>query len=240
MLEKIYEMERIEVLRTNHLQTIVVLAMSADGKIADIQSSAARFGSTFDKAHLEKQIASVDGVLFGAGTLRAYGTTLMVSDPELLKQRELQGKKSQPIHIVCSASGKIDPEIRFFQQQVPRWLLTTIKGSQFWQQKRAFHKVFAIETGEEGINWVAAGEKLTEMGLQKVAVLGGGKLVASLLAADLVDEFWLTVCPLILGGENAPTPVAGAGFLANLAPKLQLLSVERINQEVFLHYRLQR
>lgn len=227
-------------MRTNHLQTIVVLAMSADGKIADIHSSAARFGSTFDKAHLEKQIASVDGVLFGAGTLRAYGTTLMISDPELLKQRELQGKKSQPIHIVCSASGTIDPEMRFFQQQVPRWLFTTIKGSQFWQQKREFHKVFAIEIGEGGINWVAAGEKLTEMGLQKVAVLGGGKLVASLLAADLVDEFWLTVCPLILGGENAPTPVAGAGFLANLAPKLQLLSVERVDQEVFLHYRLQR
>lgn len=225
---------------TNRPYTIVVLAMSADGKIADIQASPARFGSAVDKAHLEKQIALVDGVLFGAGTLRAYGTTLMISDPELLKQRELQGKRSQPIHIVCSSSGKIDPQLRFFKQQVPRWLFTTINGSQSWHQKREFHKVFAIEMLEGGINWVAAGEKLTEMGLQKVAVLGGGTLVASLLAADLVDEFWLTVCPLILGGENAPSPVAGAGFLANLAPKLQLLSVERVDQEVFLHYRLQR
>lgn len=225
---------------TNHLQTIVVLAMSADGKIADVQASAARFGSAVDKTHLERQIASVDGVLFGAGTLRAYGTTLMVSNSELLQQRELQGKKSQPIHIVCSGSGKIDPELRFFKQQVSRWLFTTIKGSQFWHQKGEFHKVFAIEMVEGGINWVAAWAKLTEMGLQKLAVLGGGKLVASLLAADLVDEFWLTVCPLILGGENAPTPVAGTGFLANLAPKLQLLSVEKVEQEVFLHYRLQR
>ncbi|MFB2835797.1 RibD family protein [Floridanema evergladense] len=214
--------------------------MSADGKIADFQASPARFGSAVDKAHLEKQIALVDGVLFGAETLRTYGTTLMINDPELLKQRELQGKRSQPIHIVCSSSGKIDPQLHFFKQQVPRWLFTTINGSQFWQQKGAFHKVFAIATVEGGINWVAAGEKLTEMGLQKVAVLGGGKLVASLLAADFVDEIWLTVCPLILGGENAPTPVTGAGFLANLAPKLQLLSVERVDQEVFLHYRLQR
>ena len=225
---------------TNRPHTIVVLAMSADGKIADFQASPARFGSAVDKAHLEKQIALVDGVLFGAGTLRTYGTTLSISDPELLKQRELQGKRSQPIHIVCSGSGKIDPQLRFFKQQVPRWLFTTIKGSQFWHQKREFHKVFAIEMVEGGINWVAVWEKLAELGLQKVAVLGGGKLVASLLAADLVDEFWLTVCPLILGGENAPTPVAGAGFLANLAPKLQLLAVERVEQEVFLHYRLQR
>ncbi|MFB2937315.1 RibD family protein [Aerosakkonemataceae cyanobacterium BLCC-F154] len=230
----------MEILVTNRPYTIVVLAMSADGKIADVQASPARFGSGVDKAHLEKQIALVDGVLFGAGTLRAYGTTLMISDPELLEQRELQGKKSQPTHIVCSGSGKIDPKLRFFQQPVPRWLFTTIKGSQIWQGKREFHKVFAIKMLEEGINWVAAGEKLAELGLQKVAVLGGGKLVASLLEADLVDEFWLTVCPLILGGENAPSPVAGAGFLANLAPKLQLLSVKTVDQEVFLHYRLQR
>jgi 5-amino-6-(5-phosphoribosylamino)uracil reductase len=62
-------------------------------------------------------------------------------------------------------------------------------------------------------------------------------LVASLLAADLIDEFWLTVCPLILGGITAPTPVDGAGFSAQLAKHLELLSVETIEQEVFLHYR---
>ena len=51
--------------------TTVVLAMSADGKIADVKRSPARFGSAADKAHLEKQVAQVDAVLFGAGTLRA-------------------------------------------------------------------------------------------------------------------------------------------------------------------------
>ncbi|EFA72900.1 Riboflavin-specific deaminase [Raphidiopsis brookii D9] len=33
-------------------------------------------------------------------------------------------------------------------------------------------------------------------------MLGGGKLIACLLEFDLVDELWLTICPLILGSAT--------------------------------------
>ena len=220
--------------------TTVVLAMSADGKIADYQASPARFGSPTDKAHLEKQIAFADGVLFGAGTLRAYRTTLSISHPELLEFRQRENKPPQPMQIVCSRSGTIDPQLRFFQQSVPRYLLTTVSGAQFWQNRPQFQKILIFETQQQEIDWQAAFLHLAELGLAKLAVLGGGNLVASLLAADLIDELWLTVCPLILGGREAPTPVEGAGYLEKLAPRLELLTAERVEQEVFLHYRLQR
>jgi 5-amino-6-(5-phosphoribosylamino)uracil reductase len=35
-----------------------------------------------------------------------------------------------------------------------------------------------------------------------------------------------------------PAAMEGTGFLADLAPKLQLLEVSTIEQEVFLHYRI--
>ncbi len=57
---------------------------------------------------------------------------------------------------------------------------------------------------------------------------------------DMIDEFWLTICPLILGGSTAPTPVEGSGFFFELAPRLQLLEVHTVESEVFVHYRLQR
>ncbi|MEG3925004.1 MULTISPECIES: dihydrofolate reductase family protein, partial [unclassified Microcoleus] len=106
----------------------VILAISADGKIADAVRSPARFGSANDKAHLEQQVAASDAVLFGNGTLQAYGTTMRVISPELVKQRELQGKPPQPVQIVCSRSSQFDPNLRFFQQPVPRWLLTGQDG----------------------------------------------------------------------------------------------------------------
>lgn len=235
----------------------VVLAMSADGKIADFLHSPARFGSAADRAHLETQIAKADGVLFGAQTLRAYGTTLRLTNPILLQQRQQEGKSAQPIHMVCSRSAQLDPNCPFFRQEVPRWLITTPKAATEWQDRSHFDRILTppllsphnllpnhSESQDNQTNpifdWSAALAQLTELGLDRLVVSGGGQLIASLLQHDLIDEFWLTVCPLILGGTQAPTPVAGAGFLASLAPRLELLSVQTIDQEVFLHYRLQR
>lgn len=217
---------------------VVVLAMSADGKIADRDRSPARFGSGYDRAHLETQISEVDGVLFGAGTLRAYGTTLTVTNPDLLQKRRSQGKPDQPVHVVGSRSGNLDPDLRFFRQQVPRWLLTSVMGAHRWQGEEAFEQVIMMPDGEEGLDWAIALAKLHQMGLQRIAVTGGGELVASLLRVGAIDELWLTVCPLLLGGATAPTPVEGGGLAAAIAPQLRLLSVQQIEDEVFLHYRV--
>jgi 5-amino-6-(5-phosphoribosylamino)uracil reductase len=227
--------------RKNRPHTTVVLAMSADGKIADVKRSPARFSSPADKVHLEKQIADSDAVLFGAGTLRSYSTTLGVSNPQLLQQRYQQKLPPQPIQIVASLQADIDPQLRFFRQPVPRWLLTTTAGAKRWEGCPEFEQILVCETPDSsGIDWTAALQQLATLGLKRLAVLGGGQLVASMLAADLIDEFWLTVCPLILGGATAPTPVEGTGFCSALAPRLELLSVQAIEQEVFLHYRRQR
>jgi 5-amino-6-(5-phosphoribosylamino)uracil reductase len=284
------------------LHATVILAISADGKIADAVRSPARFGSAKDKAHLEQQVATSDAVLFGNGTLQAYGTAMRVISPELVKQRELQGKPPQPVQIVCSRSSQFDPNLRFFQQPVPRWLLTgqdsretalpspyptedgetplpspyptkdskfdrtsgtILKNGQEAREARdefsrftgilpvhkrliengatsQFDRIIYAKTAGGEIDWIDAFQQLAKFDIKRLAILGGGKLVASVLAAGLVDELWLTVCPLILGGADAPTAVEGKGFVADLAPKLELLAVKQVGQEVFLHYRVDR
>ena len=103
-----------------------------------------------------------------------------------------------------------------------------------------FDRTLTTKTTDGEIDWIDAFQQLETLGIKRLAILGGGKLVASVLAAGLIDELWLTVCPLILGGVDAPTPVEGKGFLAGLAPKLELLTVKQVGGEVFLHYRCDR
>lgn len=216
--------------------TTVVLAMSLDGKIADKTRSPARFGSKRDRDRLEAQIAQADAVIFGAGTLRAYHTTLPITNPQLLAQRTQQGKPPQPPQIVVSASGQLNRDWRFFSQPVPRWLLTTPENASRWQRNDCFD---AIATAKLPFDWQAILEQLATSGIQRLVILGGGQLISALLAQNLIDEWCLTLCPLVLGGEKAPTPVAGDGFLAENAQTLQLISTETVGDEIFLHYRVQ-
>lgn len=207
--------------------------MSADGKIADANRSPARFASPADKAHLEQQVALADAVLFGAGTLRAYGTTMKVNSPANLQLRADMGKPPQPVQIVVSRRGEFAPHLKFFSQPVPRWLITTQKMA-LANQPDLFEKVIILPQSPE-IIWQEVFGKLTTLGIKKLLVLGGGSLVASLAAENLIDEFWLTICPVILGGKTSPTPVDGLGLENKL--ELELIETRVLGSEIFLRYR---
>ncbi|MEO0396000.1 MAG: RibD family protein [Cyanobacteria bacterium P01_A01_bin.137] len=216
-----------------------VLAMSADGKISDTHRTAARFPSATDQQHLEQRLATADATLFGAGTLRAYGTTALIKQPALLATRQKQ--PPQPIHIVCSPSGDVDPAAQFFSQPVPRWLLTTLAGAEPWLGQPSFDRVWVapkVSTGE--YDWPQILHELHTLDIQQLLVMGGGQLVERLMAADLIDELWLTICPLVIGGAASPTPCDGDGFSLDKAPRFTLISTQTIGDEVFLNYRRQR
>lgn len=228
--------------------TTVVFAMSADGKIADAQRRSGQLGTAADRAHLQAQVAQADAVLTGAGTLRSEHATVLVKDPQLLAERAQRGQDPQPVQIIASGSGEIDPELVFFQQPVRRWLLTTPAGRDRWiHQPDKFERfLLAPEaTGGEspsrrGVDFRGPLAELGEAGIGQLVVLGGGDLVGSLLLIDAIDFLWLTVCPWLIGGASAPSPVDGAGLSLPDKARLRLQSVEQLGDELFLLYARQR
>lgn len=218
------------------IHTTAILAMSADGKLTDYSKAPSSFVSKEDQDHLESKIALADAVLFGAGTLRAYGSTMIVRKPDLIQQRLDRNQPEQPLQIVCSQSADLDEDYPFFYQETPRGLLTDAAGAERWRDRPEFDLVLAAE--EDPFDWQVIFAELENLGIEKLALLGGGQLMGSLFNAGLVNELWLTICPLILGNSTAPTPVAGDGFLIKHAPKLRLIESIVVNDEMFIHYRV--
>jgi 5-amino-6-(5-phosphoribosylamino)uracil reductase len=214
------------------MQSILVLATSADGKITNAQRDPAKFGSREDFRRLELQVAAADGVLIGAGTLRAHGTTMRVLEEGLMADRQARGLSPQPIQIVCSRSGNLPKDLRFFQQPVTRWLLTTTVGAEAWREGKEFQRIL-VHSGKD-IDWLLAWQQLAALGIDRLCVLGGAEIATALWQLDLIDELRLTICPLIIGGAAAPTLCDGAGLA--LGKSLELVECEAIGGELFIRY----
>ncbi|MEH2285133.1 MAG: dihydrofolate reductase family protein [Nostoc sp.] len=110
------------------IQTTVVLAMTADGKISAVDPKAPRESDATDQAHLEYQASLADLLLVGAGTIRAEGGTFTIRNPELLAAREVRGQSPQPITCVVSGSLDLSLDLPFLSQDIERWIFTTRTG----------------------------------------------------------------------------------------------------------------
>jgi 5-amino-6-(5-phosphoribosylamino)uracil reductase len=216
------------------MYTTLVLAMTVDGKIANAERAPAKFSSAADFRHLEEQVALADAVLIGAGTLRAHGTTMRVLDPLLIQSRIDRGQSPQPIQIACSTHGNLDRSLAFFRQPVPRWLVTVEEPL----ERSGFDRVFVIPDGSMGIDWLQLWMALPKLGIDRLCILGGAQLATALWELDLIDEFQLTICPLIWGGATSASPCMGLGFVD--PQQLQLVAHRIVGDEVFLQYRRKR
>ncbi|MCP9917820.1 RibD family protein [Cyanobium sp. ATX 6F1] len=173
----------------------LVLAVSLDGRLAPAEGGPAQLGGAGDRIALEQALAWADGALIGAQTLRLHGSTCLIRRPELLEERRGAGQGEQPIALVVSRSGAIDPSLPFFHQPLERWLLAPLDA-----QVTGFERRLALGP------WPALLGQLGALGLNRLVVLGGARLAGSLLQEALVDELQLTLCPQLLGGAHSWLP----------------------------------
>jgi 5-amino-6-(5-phosphoribosylamino)uracil reductase len=87
------------------------------------------------------------------------------------------------------------------------------------------------------VPWIL--EVLARRGIETLLVEAGGDMLFQFVAASALDELYVTLCPLLIGGE-APSLADGEGFLFSQMPRLTLLSTEVEGDELFLHYRVRR
>jgi 5-amino-6-(5-phosphoribosylamino)uracil reductase len=182
-----------------------VLAVSLDGRLAPPDGGAAKFGGPGDRRVLEEALAWADGALVGAETLRRHGSTCLIHQPDLLAHRRCQGRPDQPHALVLSRSGVLPPQLPFWRQPLQRWWLRP-HGLDAEQAGEGFDRQLPFAS------WQDLRQQLAKLGLARLVLLGGADLASQWLAAGMVDELQLTLCPLLLGGAHIWCSAGGAGL----------------------------
>jgi len=77
-------------------------------------------------------------------------------------------------------------------------------------------------------------------GVKRLVCEGGPTLLRLMLAADLVDEIYLTFCPRIFGGAGVPALTGPAGEFFARSIRARLVHFEIVGDECFSHYRVVR
>jgi len=204
-------------------------AISLDGRINTRERRFAFFGSERDHARMSRLRAEADAVLVGGATFRNWPHPAL---PDAADRAKLRGR---PWNVVVSRSLELPLEAEFFTEPATRPLLLTRASSLAGRQLPAAAEAegWAGEGADLPVAWILA--QLARRGVERLLVEAGGDLLFQFLAADAIDEMYLTLCPLVVGGD-APSLADGPGFdLAELR-RFRLVAAEPIGDEVFLHY----
>ena len=188
--------------------------------------------------------ASADAVLIGAGTLRATPAHTWTAEAiypaaaaEFRDLRRRLGRTVQPRLVVVTARGDID--VNHHGLRNGALILTTDAGVERLRGRAGPHVVLRSLGSDAQIRMQAVVGAVRSEGHEIVLTEGGPTLIGQLLAADLLDELFLTVSPTVFGRSPAAPRqglVEGTAFGPSEEVRLDLRSVRRQGAYLFLRY----
>lgn len=201
---------------------LVNMISSLDGAIA-LEGRSGGLGRPADKAVFSALRAVADVVLAGAGTVRAEGYGPPRPTAATRAARRARGQAEAPRVAVVSRSLELDPgEALFAEAEQPPLVITCAAGPA--HRRRALEAAAeVIVAGDSEVDLPSALGQLADRQVGTICCEGGPHLNGALLAEDLIDEWNLTISPLLVGGGDAGRAASGPSRPAPLDAELAWL-----------------
>ena len=202
--------------------------------------------------------ASADAIVVGAGTLRDVSAeSLWTPEHAYPGAKHLyaeyrvsaQHKSEYPLLVIISGSGQLELERAIFRMPAMRTVVvTTLAGRDELTRRGATTpgsvEIHALNSSSGSIAPRAILQLLqSQFGVKILLHEGGPTLFGQFLAAEAVDEFFLTLSPQIAGRDGdatRPAVVQGVRFVPDSAPWFQMVSVKERDAYLYLRYRARR
>lgn len=228
--------------RDDRPYVLINMVMSADGKIV-IDGNEQGIGSPTDQRLMRELRVNADVVINGAETLRKSGASPRLGDANLEAIRLAAGKPKLPTSAVLTSGGNLPLERAFFTA-TDEFDAVVFAGAGITAKQRA-----AIEGAGRPVVVLPESDAIasmlrcmrTEMGASVVLVEGGADLNRAFFEADAVDEYFVTIGPVIVGGRSGLSAVGGdRAWPRDAVRRMELLSAysNAETSEIYLRWRV--
>ena len=210
-------------------------AMSADGKISSVDRKQVRISGQEDLTRVDALRAGSDAIMVGVGTVLADDPGLRVKSKDFREARQEKGRPENPLRVVADSQARTPPDAKILG---PGCLIAVSSSAPQDRLERLSQQCEIIKCGIEKVDLAELMAELYDRGIKRLMVEGGARLNWSLIKQGLVDELYVYIGNLVIGGESAPTLVDGQGFRESF-PRLRLDSVEKLDEGVLLKWSLE-
>lgn len=200
---------------------LVNMIASLDGAVT-VEGRSGGLAGPADKAMFSALRAMADVVLAGAGTVRAESYGPPRPSDATRAARGQRGQSEAPRLAIASRSLDLDLDQPLFTKaEAPPFVLTC--GDAPADRLDAVAQVAElIVTGDVTVDLPEALAALHDRGVRTITCEGGPHLNGDLLLADLIDEWALTLAPVLVGGD------ARRSSTGPLAPAPRAMHLDRL------------
>jgi riboflavin biosynthesis pyrimidine reductase len=180
---------------------------SADGK-ATASGRTAPLAGAGDKVAFHLLRTQVDAVLAGTGTLEIERYGAPIRDERLERMRVDEGRSPQPFAVVISRSGRIPVDLPMFVDPRSRIIVYAPPGAVV-PDGPAQITLHEGDPSPDSLPNVLVSLR-RDHAVKSLLCEGGPTLFSALLADDLVDELFLTISPVLVGGDELGVTAGGS------------------------------
>lgn len=211
------------------------MVTSLDGKVTAGGTQPTSLGSSFDFKTMGIIRSHFDAVLAGGNTIRLHPYYLGVP-AELEKTRQKRGLAAQPLTVLLTRSGNLDPYSPVFVKAPrPPIIVTSSDGARNLPVTIQEQSSIEVIDGGDPQAIITLLEK--KYAVKHFLLEGGPSVNFQFMQARLLDELFLTLHPSLIGNRTDLSLSAGDHVLER-AESIRLLSVNQQGDELFVRYRI--
>jgi riboflavin-specific deaminase-like protein len=213
---------------------LLSVATSIDGHIDDTSPERLLLSNADDFDRVDQVRADSDAILIGAGTMRADNPRLLVNSEQRRTARVAAGKPAYPLKVTITASGNLDPGLKFWHHGDAKVAYTTDAGAEKLREQLA-DLADVVSLGDT-VDLDRLLDDLGGRGIKQLMVEGGGQVHTAFLSQGLADEIHLAIAPLVVGQADAPSFLNPATYPGGPTRRMALAEARTIGDVVLLRY----